>query len=137
MPQNSSQSPAAAHVNWEDRRATPRHQTDVEINWHLITEKAGDKKLGRLVDLSISGAALRVSQELTVGVLISLKLPPKEKAPSPAAATANGAAVPGRSGQALSVRGTIVNARQLEGGDWRYGIKFDRLYYTLAKWASS
>lgn len=134
MPQNPSESSAAAKVSWEDRRSTPRHQTDVEIQWHLIAEKAGDKKLGRLVDLSISGAALRVSQELTVGSLISLKLPPKETAPS---TTANGAAVPGRSGQALSVRGTIVNARQLEGGDWRYGIKFDRLYYTLAKWASS
>lgn len=136
MPQNSSQSPTAAQVSWEDRRATPRHQTDVEIYWHLLSEKAGDKKLGRLVDLSISGAALRVSQELPVGSLISLKLPPKEKALSPAA-DANGASEPGRSGQALSVRGTIVNACQLEEGDWRYGIKFDRLYYTLAKWASS
>lgn len=87
-----------------------------------------------MVDLSISGAALRTAVQLSCGDPISLKLPPKEKASSTAA---DESALAGRSSHSLSVRGVVVNSRQLEGGDWRYGIKFERLYYTLAEWASS
>jgi|GEM_PF-4944802 hypothetical protein len=134
MTQDSSKPSSSAEIRWEDRRSSPRQMTDVEVFWHLTSEKPVNKKVGRLVDLSISGAALRTNTQLTVGDPISLKLPPKKKAQS---TSAEGASVPNRPNTPLSVRGTIVNVSQMEGGGWRYGIKFERLYYTLAEWASS
>jgi hypothetical protein len=132
--QESCKPSSSGDPRWEDRRGSLRHKTDVEILWHLSSVKPIEKKIGRMVDLSISGAALRTDVQLSEGDLISLKLPPKEKARSGSDAEAS---VPSPSSNPLSVRGTIVNVRQIEGGDWRYGIKFERLYYTLAEWANS
>lgn len=134
MSQDSSQLSSSAETSWEDRRSSPRHKTDHEILWYLTAEKPVDKKTGRLVDLSISGAALKTSIQLSAGEPICLKLPPKEKVQ---ATVTDGASVPNRSNTSLSVRGTIVNVSQMDDGDWRYGIKFERLYYTLANWANS
>ena len=134
MTPDSSKPSSSGEIRWEDRRSSARHKTDFEVLWYLTSEKPVDKKVGRLVDLSISGAALRTDTRLTVGDPISLTLPPKEKAQS---TSADGKSVPKRPNTSLSVRGSIVNASQIEGGEWRYGIKFERLYYTLAEWASS
>jgi len=134
MSQDLPNPSASSEIRWEDRRSTPRHKTDVEVLWYLTAEKPIKRNQGRMVDLSISGAALRTAVQLSAGDPISLKLPPKDKKQSTAA---DGSPLPVRSSHSLSVRGIVVNVCQLEGGDWRYGIKFERLYYTLAEWASS
>jgi len=118
-----SQGPQA--TNWEDRRATPRHKADIGIFWRLSEEKSQEARKGQLVDLSISGAAIRIDEELPENASISIKLPPASNQSTDAS---------NRPMSSFSVRGKIVNSRPLDDGGWRYGIKFDRLYYTLAQW---
>jgi len=113
--------------NWEERRSTPRHKTNIEISWRLLSEKPQQVREGDLVDLSISGAAVCVDYDLPMGSTISIKLPAPRHEPESAHP---------RPSTSLSVKGTVVNSRAANGGLWRYGIKFDRLYYTLAQWVN-
>jgi len=127
MSDENAESHQASPDNWEERRSTPRHKTNVEISWRLLSEKPQQVRKGDLVDLSISGAAVCVNYDLPMGSTISIKLPPSHHDPESAHT---------RPSTSLSVKGTVVNSRATGGGLCRYGIKFDRLYYTLAQWVS-
>ena len=112
------------HINDEqvsaavrERRIAQRTPVDAPVEFQILVEGGkGEMEDGRLLDLSIAGAAILTSRELASGALLRLGIP---------------AADP--SSPRLQIRGAIVNRRQLEDGHWRYGMKFDKIYYTLAK----
>lgn len=125
----------------KNRRSSPRHRVEASIQWHLAEEKPVVVREGKLVDLSAVGAAFRTSAALQTNTLVSLKLPPKkiEQAVPKARGTESGAesnSAPQGASKSLTVKGVIVNSHQLEDGSWRYGLKLDRIYFTLTQWLS-
>lgn len=105
----------AASAAVTERRIVPRTPVDAPAVFKVLSE-TGSAEDGRLLDLSIAGAAFRASRELPLGAVVRLGIPAADA-----------------SGPPSQIKGTIVNRRELDDGHWRYGLKFDKLYYTLAK----
>lgn len=112
-------------ANPSERRRVVRTQVDAPAVFQVLSEDGkGKKEDGRLLDLSIAGAAFSTSRELASGSVLSLRIP---------AADTSGSASSKSPSQSFQVKGTIVNRQELAAGHWRFGVKFDTLYYTLAK----
>lgn len=76
---------------------------------------------GRLIDLSLGGAAFSTPEDLQIGIQVSLRVsPPPDRA--------------GPGGRTVTVTGTTVNKRRTNDGSYRYGVQFEKLYYVFAEW---
>ncbi len=109
----------------DERRVVPRTRVEVPMSYRVLEAGVGTARdePGQLLDLSIAGAAFSTDRELPLHVKLRLDIP------APDADLASDTTPPTR-----QIKGTVVNCRHTESNGWRYGVKFEKLYYTLADW---
>lgn len=115
----------------QERRIFPREPLDLPLSFQVVGGYDGPSRRGegRLIDISAGGIAFTGKFEFPVGTVLRVKIPASDFAAKGAPDATQVAA--------KTVKGTIVNGRQLDDGSWRYGIQFDRLYYALVEWGKS
>lgn len=115
----------------DERRIVPRTRVELPITYQ-VTGVAAEADVssvhgeGHLADLSVAGAAFSAEVDLPLETTLRITIP----APNLKLNNESEISTPLQ----RSIKGKIVNRREIEGGNWRYGVKFDKLYYTLAGW---